>query len=781
MRVSLRSGLSHHSFPRGIRAKLELGLLALTCGYPISAQAQPPEQDSPASPLAQGDTQEDTGATASPPPQSAERITLPEPLNTPVAPVPGTEERVEIVLDLEVDARGHVASARARGGRQPYASRAEEATSAWLFRPATKGGKPLPAKIAVLVAFEPPPAAVPSPPESETEPAGAPRHPPQARASATPIQEVLILGELTDPGSRGFSRYETRKLAGAFDDPLRTVEVLPGVIPIITGLPVFFVRGAPPGNVGYFLDGIRIPQLFHGFLGPSVVHPAFLSKINLHAGPMPARFGRYAGAAVSADLAEPRGERRAEASVRLFDAGAFAESPFADGRGYAMLGGRYSYTGLILSLASDNQRLDYWDYQALAGYRLGRRDELSVFAFGSYDYAGSGDGLQAGAEFHRADLRYDHDFSDRASLRLALSGGSDRSRSQQGFLRNDVFAARAQFTYSGEDVAARAGMDLNVDSYAMAVNPAINEPEVYEDLFPPRTDILGGAYLDFVLFRRGPVRVIPGIRADVYSSGGATAVGVDPRMTAEYDITPKLRATHSLGVAHQAPSFVPNVPGAQVAGLRGGLQENLQAATTYELTLPWKLSLSLGGYLNVTEDLSDPIGTSQTLSVDETTPDLRVLGRSFGIEVFLERPLTRRIGGVFSYTFSQTLRSTELISTISGYDRPHVMNLALNFDLGSHWQAAAKTVVASGVPGRRTTLDGFVFDGSRSAPLIRVDLKISKRWYPSEHFNWGAHLEVLNATYAGSVSRRACGIRGCEDTGTAPIVIPSIGVDAAWN
>src|SRR5690606_21417358 len=90
VRVSLRSGLSHHSFPRGIRAKLELGLLALTCGYPISAQAQPPEQDSPASPLAQGDTQEDTGATASPPPQSAERITLPEPLNTPVAPVPGT-------------------------------------------------------------------------------------------------------------------------------------------------------------------------------------------------------------------------------------------------------------------------------------------------------------------------------------------------------------------------------------------------------------------------------------------------------------------------------------------------------------------------------------------------------------------------------------------------------------------------------------------------------------------------------------------------------------------
>ncbi|MEI9949386.1 MAG: hypothetical protein WDO74_10485 [Pseudomonadota bacterium] len=32
-------------------------------------------------------------------------------------------------------------------------------------------------------------------------------------------------------------------------------------------LPFFFVRGAPPGNVGYFLDGIRVPLLFHIALG----------------------------------------------------------------------------------------------------------------------------------------------------------------------------------------------------------------------------------------------------------------------------------------------------------------------------------------------------------------------------------------------------------------------------------------------------------------------------------------------------------------------------------
>ena len=32
---------------------------------------------------------------------------------------------------------------------------------------------------------------------------------------------------------------------------------------MVSGLPFFYVRGAPPGNVGYFLDGVRVPYLYH--------------------------------------------------------------------------------------------------------------------------------------------------------------------------------------------------------------------------------------------------------------------------------------------------------------------------------------------------------------------------------------------------------------------------------------------------------------------------------------------------------------------------------------
>ena len=55
-----------------------------------------------------------------------------------------------------------------------------------------------------------------------------------------------------------------RQLPGAFGDPFRALDALPGVTPIVSGLPFFYVRGAPPANVGYFLGGGRGTALVAG-------------------------------------------------------------------------------------------------------------------------------------------------------------------------------------------------------------------------------------------------------------------------------------------------------------------------------------------------------------------------------------------------------------------------------------------------------------------------------------------------------------------------------------
>src|SRR6185436_17528214 len=83
--------------------------------------------------------------------------------------------------------------------------------------------------------------------------------------------EVTVEGEKAPPGSTSLGRREIHEMPGVLDDPYRAIEVQPGVLPAASGIPYYFIRGAPPGNIGYYFDGVQIPQIFHVGGGPSVI------------------------------------------------------------------------------------------------------------------------------------------------------------------------------------------------------------------------------------------------------------------------------------------------------------------------------------------------------------------------------------------------------------------------------------------------------------------------------------------------------------------------------
>src|SRR5205814_158555 len=121
---------------------------------------------------------------------------------------------------------------------------------------------------------------------------------PVATEENAAVTEVLVRGQRPAPAAARLTREESKQMPGALADPFRAIEAMPGVTPIASALPYFFVRGAPPGNVGYFFDGIRLPLLFHVFFGPSVIHPAMIQKVDLYRGGYPAEYGRFAGGIV---------------------------------------------------------------------------------------------------------------------------------------------------------------------------------------------------------------------------------------------------------------------------------------------------------------------------------------------------------------------------------------------------------------------------------------------------------------------------------------------------
>jgi len=315
-------------------------------------------------------------------------VVKPRVLDAPPAAYPtGAHGDAVVQLAILIGEDGRVSEVEVRAGGPPFDAAARVAVQTWRFAPAMRNNVPVRARILAKVSFhEPPPASAP-PSATRSQPLPAASQPSSSREPLAPAVEITVEGEKQeDLGAIHVPRGDTRLIPGAFADPFRVVEILPGVAPVLSGLPYFFVRGAPPGDVGYFIDGIRVPLLFHVGAGPSVIAPALVDRVELIPSAYPVRFGRFAGGIMAGDTTSPSSVGRAEAQARIFDAGAMVEEPFAGGRGSALVAARYSYTQALLSLVAPDYELGYWDYQARLAYRLSSKDRVMLFGFGAFDH-----------------------------------------------------------------------------------------------------------------------------------------------------------------------------------------------------------------------------------------------------------------------------------------------------------------------------------------------------------------------------------------------------------
>jgi len=779
----------------------------------------------------------------------AETVTKPKLRGTADVPYPeGARGDARVVLTLEVRADGTVRSATADEPNEPFSSHASAAALDFVFEPATRGGRPVAAKIRLELRFIEPAAPEPQPETAEgvTTPAAAPgtaalpAGTPAAKAAAHQPIEVVVTGvrpELSRTAS--LTRAEVREIPGTFGDPFRAVEALPGVTPIVSGLPFFFVRGAPPGNVGYFLDGVRVPLLFHVGAGPSVVNPALIDRVDFYPAGYPARFGRVSGGVVAGETLPPAAEFHGEYNVRVFDVGAMVEAPFADGRATAMLGGRYSYTGYLLTALSQTTLLDYWDYQGRVSYELGPRDRVELFSFGSYDYVGERTPTETitlfGTEFHRLDLRYDHRFAQRGKLRTAFTLGLDRSRVQQQdrHVRMRTAGARNEFEYRLSDSALfRAGTDLSLETYDIELGTTDLPPSTARvaESFPSRTDTALGLRGDVVLRVTPRFEVTPGARIDLYGSDGVTALAIDPRVSWRAQASEKWAVLGVFGVAHQPPAFVVPLPGFQPGGIPGGLQRALQGSLGIELALGKNMTATATAFQNAFFSMSDPLGAVPPLPMgcppgtypgnsiggdlgeqpDEAAPcgerfppgtlgpdrsggggqgadsrgnrrtaeafEVRTMGSGRGIELYFKRRLTERLGGFVSYTFSRSTRSYERRSYPAAFDRTHVANAALAYDLGRGFRAGVRGMFYTGVPKAPDATD----PSTRLPAFFRLDVRFEKRFQLGKKSHLSLVAEWLNATLSKEAVTTTCTLSGCEAEMIGPVTIPSVGVEGAF-
>ena len=802
-----------------------LALLVLAAPAGVGAEQGPP-----------------VGAQAAPPVRAEQATTPPAVISVPALDLPADLEVTEAQLDVEVqiDPQGEASlpEGQLSGGLREAV---ERALAAGRFEPARSAGVAVSARVTLRFELASVPVADGGTAPAVAANAGAGEEP---SAGAAP-QEPVAYGARAEvpapkPTARRLELVAMRDVPGAFGDPFRILDTLPGVVPILTGVPYVYVRGAPPAGTIYLYDGIPVPALFHLALGPAVVHPALVGDLDFYSAVAPARYGRHTGGVFAGQGRGQAGTDVAgELELRLVDVQAMLDIPVGGGR--VTVAGRYGYPGLLLTLLSSEAELSYWDYQLRVTQRLSASDRAELLIFGSYDRVGEKDDPQEGLslQFHRAEARLLRT-QRRLELGAALQVGYEQSQLADE-LRVSAIRLGPRLWFGAaptSGVRLRVGADLlgtfgEVTELDDALQPAFSEPDVAPATggptqargLPPRmsssqgfepqeefgdppltnplyTAVAGrsvaGAYAQAALQLGDSLQIEPGLRADIWMTGSRSQVAVEPRLLLTYRLAESWTAHVAAGLGHQPATAPIPLPGFADVALDQGLQRATKleagvAADPYDF-----LHIESQLFFNHMENLMllDLAFDCDQLELDPSCELLipRADVDAYGIEAFLKVPSRYRVSGWLSYTLGfargHTLGGRRFTPS---FDIRHVGNLVASVDLGGGFSAGTRLHYSSGkmatagvdvvVAGRQPVSQRQEF---RLPGFFRADLKLAYGWSPS----WGrmrVTLEWLNATLSEEAVDVSCestpdglGVDQCEVEYAPAIFFPNLGVRAEF-
>ncbi len=667
------------------------------------------------------------------------------------------------------------------------------------FEPARVGGIAVPARARVrLRLVEPAPpaplAATPAPSPSAQRPALAlaPAAPPLPAPAAAEPYVFGATGRVNQPrpNQHHLESEVTRDLPGAFGDPFRAIDSMPGVVPAVSGLPYVYVRGAPPSGTVYYYDDIQVPALFHLALGPAVVHPAMIGNVDFYPSVAPARYGRATGGVLASEsctapcVLAPRGELE----LRAIDVMGMAATPLGRG-GSVSVAGRYGYPGLLLSALSPNIELQYWDYQTRLQLPLGGPDRFELSWFGSYDHEadtssnvpGSGIDLQ----FHRAEARVIRTL-DSLELGGMLQLGYERSTLKNEFgVSAFRLGPRAYLSWhDARGLRLRVGGDFfGIVGSLRDLNPGDQNNLDFVDpgyrSAPTRS--LGGLYGELHLPLAARWDLDAGLRGDVWITGRSAQQALEPRATVTFRPLQRLSLHAAVGLGDQPAVFLIPLPGVADVALDHGLQRAIQSEAGAALELGQGLHLQSQLYLQrffnmilpeavLTAERTCgllPLAADGVFGCDrQSSPRSSVW--AYGLELFLRRDVSKALSGWLSYTLGWAdARSEQGQAYRPSFDIRHVVNLVLQYRLPAGFSLGGRLFYRSGKV--------VTYDFVRAQPIsyqqrlpgfFRGDAELAYSWTTS----WARlrlALEWLNVT----LSREAVDI-ACHDgvqTGKNPL------------
>ena len=478
-------------------------------------------------------------------------------------------------------------------------------------------------------------------------------------------------------------------------------------------------------------------------------------------------------------MAPPGYRLRGEWNVRLIDSGAMVEAPFAGGRGSAVLAGRVSYTGPVLSLIVPTFR---W----ATGTTRPARYDLSP-----RDTASKSSALARGTTPPTPRNTRSSSLTDRfapssASTRLSTStftdstcAGTTASSKAIGATRCSSAAigrasptgrSTSSITWSEPDRSTGVSSTQNcgcgqaptrcsnrsAKSLPTATSSRLRRATESRPGPPParrpassrraitarrrgfgfgrRKDFTLGAYADVVWDVAPKLQITPGLPL-ICSFLAACGARCRPAGHGRVPLSKKLKVVHGLALVHQAPSFVGPVPGFSRRGRglqRAGSRRAGGATAAAGLSARFALFQTTSSH-----DRSDQPDSAQDTESEKrgrhrhlrtgSTPRRRADDKT--------QPL-RRLGGSFlqARAIAALHASPQRTATT---DRSHVSTCRL---VRPRQKMALGGRVLFSREFRRASPTSAARHPRETPPFWRLDFKLEKRWYIKRPGRWWASI-----------------------------------------
>ena len=558
---------------------------------------------------------------------------------------------------------------------------------------------------------------------------------PLAEGTGTYSEHVEVRGGLfrrAEPGvasQQVLGSADLQNLRGlVLDDPVRALQVLPGVAATDDFHADFSVRGVDFAHIGLAIDGVSSPFLSHTVQGAQesgsigMVNSDILEQVSLMNGSYPQRFGNRTGAQVEMTLRE--GSRdRAQARIALSGSSASVVSEGPIGRrrrGSWLVSLRKSYLDLLIKQVSDQNNFAF-GFSDLAGklaWNLTDRQQVgfSVVAghsalHASQRHVGPNDPFAATNDAFLATASWRYVGSSRVTVsqHLSATGGRYHNRSLARVVLDDgdsvTLAWRSDLTATlaaGWSLDAGAAVAHSQDRAASrrVIDPG-RPAELRENASLGST--LAGAYAEARWQERSGLMVAGGARVDTWT--GTTQTTASPWMRTDVSLPGGLELAGGTGLYRQFPDFN------EVSGLRGtsGLRSERAWQSDIGVARP------VGPAMRVQATVFHRRGVSGiTLPGDDwrlvngtlTPPDLdthyvnSVAERSSGVELQVQRRSPNGLSGWVSYTIGHTVDTDATTGERydANFDQRHAVNLYALYRLTNRTNLSLKVRAASNFP-----------------------------------------------------------------------------------